>query len=71
MTIRELDGAVLRNIDEKNIYTEIHRLEGRMDFLTFCKDIPEEIRQKELDNAHMQMTMLNSKLLILGMRGVL
>jgi hypothetical protein len=71
MTIRELDSAVLRQVNEDNIYTELNRLEGRIDFLTFCKDIPEDVRERELNNAHVQMNMFNSKLLILGLRGVL
>ena len=67
--MRDIDNGVLKGLDAKNIYTEIHRLEGRMDFLYFCEGIPEDIKEKELNEAHMQMNMLQAKLLMYVMKG--
>lgn len=69
MTMREIDNGVLKNVDAKNIFTEIHRLEGRMDFLYFCEGIPKEIKEKELEEAHNQMNMLQAKMLMYIMKG--
>lgn len=69
MTIKELDTGTLRNINEQNIYTEIHRVEGRIDFLHFCKDIPEDIREKELNQANAQMQLLQVKLILFAIKG--
>lgn len=69
MTIRDIDNGVLKNVKAENIYDEIHRLEGRMDFLYFCEGIPAEIKEKELEEAHRQMNMLQAKMLVYIMKG--
>ena len=71
MMILEMDKAVMNNVNENNIYDEIHRLEGRIDFLLFCKDIPEHVKERELNHANIQMNMLQAKLLLYGIKGVL
>ena len=63
MGTKEIDKRVLSNVNKFNITTEIHRLEGRLDFLLFCDDIPEDIRQREREQGWKQMEILREKLL--------
>ena len=67
--MRDIDNGVLKSLDAKNIYTEIHRLEGRMDFLYFCEGMPTDIKEKELEEAHRQMNLLQAKLLVYILKG--
>ena len=69
MTVREIDKATLESVTAATIYDEIHRLEGRMDFLFFCSDIPEDIKKREFEYADRQMTVLQAKLMTYRMRG--
>ena len=62
MTIKEMDEQVLKHVDSISIMKEIHRLEGRLDFLLFCEDIPEDIRQREREKGWQQMEILRAKL---------
>ena len=61
--MNEIDKEILNGITEENIYTEINRLEGRLDFLTYCYDIPGDIREREKMNAMIQMHILRTKLI--------
>ena len=71
MSMREVDNMILRDVNAKNIFTEIHRLEGRMDFLFLCNEIPEDVKKKEMEQAQKQMDFLQIKLLTYQMKGEL
>ena len=62
MGTKELDRRVLDNLRQTDILKEIHRLEGRLDFLLFCEDIPEDIRQREREQGWKQMEILRANL---------
>jgi len=71
MTTRVVDNSVIKSITKDNVYTEIHRLEGRMDFLLICDDIPKDIRDREITEAERQMQLLQNKLLVFHIKGEL